>query len=245
MTYIAAPLKNEDIPETVFAAQRLRRKLCPAYLAGDVAHVAGAIVELFPGSLLAFGEEVSALAALIRSIPGWKSLGIAPRHAEELRTLIERESGATLRAEEAIFFTLPTPAVPYSHPTVRLLQPHEVELALTGPGGGIGAAYGSPQMLLAEGFVAGAVVDGRLVARAHTSCQSARYADIAVATDEQWRGQGLATAAASLVCQQVQQQRRTPIWSTSVDNWASRKIAEKLGFVEWSHLVYLTPETHV
>jgi hypothetical protein len=89
----------------------------------------------------------------------------------------------------------------YQHALVRLLAPHEVDLALSGPGGSIGAAYGSPQAILAEGWIAGAVMDGELVARAHTSCHSATYADVAIATREQWQGQGLATAAASLVCQ--------------------------------------------
>jgi predicted GNAT family acetyltransferase len=95
---------------------------------------------------------------------------------------------------------------------------------------------------LAEGWVAGAVVDGELVARAHTSCQSATYADVAIATRELWQGQGLATAAARLVCHQVQQHGCTPIWSTTLDNHASRRVAEKLGFEDWSHLTYLIAE---
>jgi hypothetical protein len=106
-----------------------------------------------------------------------------------------------------------------------------------------GAAYGSPEVLLAEGWVAGAVVDGELVARAHTSCQSATYADVAISTREHRQGQGLATAAASMVCQQVQLHGCTPIWSTMVDNHASRQVAQKLRFTDYSQLTYVIAQT--
>jgi predicted GNAT family acetyltransferase len=104
----------------------------------------------------------------------------------------------------------------------------------------MGAAYGSALALLTEGFVAGAVIAGALVARAHTSCQSRRYADISVATAEAWRGQGLATAAASLVCRCVQSSGRAPTWNTSAENLASQRIAQKLGFLPYSRVSYLT-----
>lgn len=117
------------------------------------------------------------------------------------------------------------------------MTPAEAEIVMSGPGGSVGAAYGSVHALLAEGHVAGAIIDGTLVARAHTSCQSPRYADVAVATLEQWRGNGLATAAASLVCEQVQQSGRTPVWTTSTDNHASQRIAQKLGFVACSRVI--------
>jgi hypothetical protein len=232
----------EDRPETVFAAQRLRRGLCPAYLLGSFTAYTYVLVEVFPGQLFGLGEDSQALWQMLqrmRPIREWKSLGVAPDQAREVATLLERQDGRAPEMRTVIYSLLSTPVTEYQHPLVRLLRAHEVALALTGPGGSIGAAYGSPEVLLAEGWVAGAVVEGALVARAHTSCQSATYADVAIATREHWQGQGLATAAASLVCQQVHQTGLTPIWSTTVDNHASRKVAQKLGFADYSQLTYV------
>lgn len=75
--------------------------------------------------------------------------------------------------------------------------------------------------MLEEGIVAGAVAEGRLVAIAYTSARSRKHADIAVNTLEEWRGLGLATAAASLVAREVQERRQMPIWSCGEDNYAS------------------------
>src|SRR5262249_47356188 len=94
--------------------------------------------------------------------------------------------------------------------------------------------------LLAEGCVAGAVRDGKLVTRAHTSCQSPRYADVAIATAPPWRGQGLASAAASLVCKVVQQSGRVQVWSTAAEDTASQGIAQKLGLVLYTQMSSLT-----
>jgi hypothetical protein len=139
-----------------------------------------------------------------------------------------------------LLFTLPIPVVRLSHPAVRLMTPSEAEIVANGPGGSVGAAYGSTQALLEEGYVAGAILDDVLVARAHTSCQSRRYADVAVATAEAWRGNGLASATASLVCDEAQRSGRIPIWSTNRDNTASQRVAQKLGFIPYAHLCYVS-----
>ena len=241
---VAASL--EDRPETVFAAQCLRRGLCPAYLLGSLTVYDYIILEVFPGQLLGFGSDPQALRQLLQALPGdrpWKSLGVAPDQATAVIALLEQRDGHTPRTQTVIYSRLSTPVSVYQHAWVRLLAPHEEDLALTGPGGSIGAAYGSPQALLAEGWIAGAVVDGELVARAHTSCHSATYADVAIATREQWQGQGLATAAASLVCHHVQLKGRTPVWSTTLDNYASSRVAQKLGFEDYSQLTYVVAET--
>lgn len=229
-----------DTPETVFAAQLLHRGLCGAYLLGKPTRFAAAMVEVFPGHLLGFGQDTPALWELLQCVPEWGTVGIASRHAADLRAAIEQGTHRRIRAQITDFSVLLTPVARVVHPDVRLLHVGEVELLLTGPGGSVGRAYGSPRAALAEGVVVGAIYQRELVARAHTSCHSARYADVAIATREEWRGRGLATAAASLVCERVQQQGRTPIWSTSADNGASRRIAEKLGFTELSQVTYLS-----
>ena len=93
--------------------------------------------------------------------------------------------------------------------------------------------------LLTNGAAAGAVVDNRLVALAHTNAMTARYGDIGVFTDEAWRGRGFATSAASIVAHCIRERGRVPVWSAGEDNAASLRVAAKLGFVEASRRVYL------
>ncbi len=91
-----------------------------------------------------------------------------------------------------------------------------------------------------EGVVAGAVVEGDLlVAIAFTHARSTRHADVAVNTLEEWRGRGLATAAASLVAQRLQEAGQRPMWSTGEDNSASLRVAQKLGFTPITRRTYV------
>lgn len=229
-----------DTPETIFARQRLSRGLCPAYLIGEPTHYAGALVEALPGQLLAFGEDPQAIWKLIQLVPGWTSVTVQSPHTHALGAAIAAGTDRALEHHVTIIYVLPTPVAPVPNPMIRLMEPHEADIVMRGPGGPVGAAYGSPQALLAEGYVAGAVVGGELVARAHTSCQSPLYADVAVATAPDWRGKGLASAAASLVCARVQESGRTPVWSTTLDNLASQRIAQMLGFEVYGHVIAIT-----
>ena len=103
-----------------------------------------------------------------------------------------------------------------------------------------GASFrGGLSALPEEGAIAGAVVDGRIVGTAHTAAITARYADIGVAVDEEWRGRGFATAAASIVARRVQATGRIPVWSAGEDNMASLRVARRLGFEEVSRLTYV------
>ena len=66
-----------------------------------------------------------------------------------------------------------------------------------------------------------------------------RHADIGVFTSEEWRGRGLVTAAASMVAKQLQATGLTPTWSTGEDNFASLRVAGKLGFAEVGRRTYV------
>jgi predicted GNAT family acetyltransferase len=104
-----------------------------------------------------------------------------------------------------------------------------------------GWRFGSAAALLAEGLAAGAVVDGRLVSVAFTSARTVRHSEVGVVTAAPWRDQGFSTATAALVCADIQNAGQFPVWSTSEDNVASRRVATKLGFVEVSRRVYVNP----
>jgi len=141
-----------------------------------------------------------------------------------------------------VYHTLTRPVAHFDHPWVRRLAPADLALLEAAPRQMQGAGFGSLRCLLAEGVVAGAVVEGRVVAIAHTSGHSRRHADIGVFTHPDWRGRGLATAAAALVARQVQAAGQTLVWSAGEDNVASLRVAHKLGFAEVSRRTYVILE---
>ncbi|MGZ6391418.1 MAG: GNAT family N-acetyltransferase, partial [Ktedonobacterales bacterium] len=218
-----------DTPETVISVHALRRGLCRAYVSG-----AAAIVQWneLPGEPMGFGDDAAALWDLLQSVDGWFCLEVTPTCAAALGPLMATQTSRSVRYFGDIFFTLTVPIAPIHHDSVRLLSVADLPLLDAAPHEIQGGGFGSTRALLEDGVVACAIVDGALVAIAHTSALTPRHADIGVATLEGWRERGFATAAASLVAQQVQATGRTPVWSTGEDNFASQRVAQKLGFVE-------------
>ena len=95
------------------------------------------------------------------------------------------------------------------------------------------------ETMLSEGIVAGAIDAGQLVSIAHTSGVTDLHGEIGVGTLESWRKRGLCSAAASIVSNRLQKQGRVPVWSTGEDNFASLRVAAKLGFREVSRRTYV------
>ncbi|MDP8925178.1 MAG: GNAT family N-acetyltransferase [Chloroflexota bacterium] len=94
----------------------------------------------------------------------------------------------------------------------------------------IAKTWGGPAGLAASGTAWGAFVDGRLASVACTFFRGERYEDIGVAAEPEFRGLGLSGACAGALCEDIRGRDRTPSWSTSPDNAASLRVAEKLGF---------------
>lgn len=70
-----------------------------------------------------------------------------------------------------------------------------------------------------------------LASAAWTYSQASRYDAIGVATVERFRRLGLGRAVASaLISHIIDDRGKTPLWTTSPDNTASRELAESLGF---------------
>jgi GNAT superfamily N-acetyltransferase len=90
--------------------------------------------------------------------------------------------------------------------------------------------WGGPGGLAASGRAWGAFVGGRLASVAGTFFAGAQYEDIGVVTEPGFRGRGLNTACAAGLCHEIRARGHTPSWSTSADNPASLRVAEKLGF---------------
>jgi GNAT superfamily N-acetyltransferase len=233
-----------ESPETVISVHGLRRGLARAWVVGDVASPAAAIVQsgALPGEPVGFGEDARAVWGLLQQVPGWFCVDVSPSLAAPLGELIQAERGERVRYYGDVYFTLSQPAQVYRHPAVRLLTLEDTGLLGAAPEELRGAGFGSTRALLAEGVVACAVIGGQVVAIAHTSAISARYADIGVVTAPEWRGRGLATAAAALVAERVQLRGLTPVWSAGEDNWASLRVAEKVGYAEVSRRAYVIVE---
>jgi len=93
----------------------------------------------------------------------------------------------------------------------------------------------TPIALAASGYAWGAFADDRLVAVANSFFLGQQYEDIGVVTEAEFRGLGLSVACAGALCADIQARGRTPSWSTSLDNLASRRVAAKLGFTFQRH----------
>jgi hypothetical protein len=95
--------------------------------------------------------------------------------------------------------------------------------------------WGGPNGLASSGFGWGAFVRGQLASVACTSFLGETYEDIGVVTESGFRGLGLGTACAKGLCGDIQSRGHQPSWTTSPDNLASVRVAEKLGFVVQRH----------
>lgn len=95
----------------------------------------------------------------------------------------------------------------------------------------VAKTWGGVKGLAGSGYGWGAFGEnGRLLSLANTFFLGHRYEDVGIATEPEARGLGLGMACAAAVCRAIQQRGRTPSWTTSPDNAASLRVAQKLGF---------------
>jgi RimJ/RimL family protein N-acetyltransferase len=85
--------------------------------------------------------------------------------------------------------------------------------------------------LAASGKAWGAFVHERLVSVACSFFVSQSFEDIGIVTEREYRGRSLAAACAAALTREIQSRGKTPSWTTSPENQASRRVAEKLGFI--------------
>ena len=104
----------------------------------------------------------------------------------------------------------------------------------------ISKTWGGPAGLAASGFAWGAFLKEQLASVACTFYLGEMYEDLGVITEPEFRGSGLSVACAAALCAEIHARGRLPSWSTSVDNLASMRVAEKLGFtLQRRDLLYL------
>lgn len=64
--------------------------------------------------------------------------------------------------------------------------------------------------------------------------------EIGINTLHEYRGRGYASAACSKCIQEILDHHKVPMWSTTIGNTASRKLAEKIGFAEFAEEIHIT-----
>lgn len=151
------------------------------------------------------------------------------------------------------------PRVLYAHQGGVCEQPpHDAEIRLLGPDDDaalgelgndidwIGDTHDGAANLAASGRAVGAFVDDGLASVAAVFYVGTSYEELGVVTEAAQRGRGLSSACAAVLVAQIKQRGRTPCWSTTPDNLASQRVADKLGLVrvgEQRHFMLGDPVT--
>ena len=234
-----------DTPMTVISASRLQHGMCDAYIAGSLPDVDAAIVfdAYCSDEPAGFGTDAEALWQLLKAIDGWSCINVDNTCAAPLGALIKTDRGISIRYYGDVCHALLEPVHCYTNEAVRLLTLEDVDRLAQAPTEVQGNGYKTHGAMVTDGIAAGAVVDGDIVAIAHTYAETDLHADIGVSTLEAWREKGFSTAAASLVAQEIQARGKVPAWSCGEDNFASLRVAEKLGFTEIGRRTYVIPIT--
>ncbi len=230
-----------DGPQTVISRAHLLWGTARAYAVGLTADgFETAVIEDpgCPGEPMIFGHNAQQIADLMPQIPDWFCVNVTIELATELAPLLAERMHSPVRQLGDVYHILTQPPPPdlLANPDVRLLTPYDLPLLQAAPHEIRGP---NPEHLLHQTAAAGAIINDQIVAIAQNYALTEGYGDIGVYTLPDWRGRGLAAAAAAQVAQWLQANGRIPVWSCGEHNQASLRVAEKLGFVENGRRVYL------
>jgi RimJ/RimL family protein N-acetyltransferase len=143
------------------------------------------------------------------------------------------EAGGEVERWDRVMWSLDgPPTAPAARAGIRRLGADDAYAvwALTPESAWISKSWGGPEGLVTGGTAWGAFADGRLVSLACAFFVGDRYADVGVVTEPGYRGRGLSATCAARVCEDIAAAGRQASWTTSPDNVASARVAEKLGF---------------
>jgi len=230
-----------DSPFTVITTHLLRRRWCRAWMAGSPQRFDALVLHHIHDSSepASFGDDAEAIWRLLQNVQGWTCIESSQAIAPALGKLIEQHLHVPVRTLQDIHHTLTQPAPDLPHPDVRLLTTNDLSMIEAAQ-----PAMPRNQTIwkLREGAMAGALVDGQLVAWAQTYTISTKYCDVGVFTHEAYRRRGFSTACTALVAKAMQQRGLIPVWSTGETNAASLAVARKVGFREVGRMVYAIPD---
>ena len=173
---------------TVIPAHLLRRGLADAYVAGAAPRFDAVIVQSHSlrQEPRCFESDPGVVWGLLRPLNDWGRKPTSPNLSADLvrplAAIVERETGVQVRYYGDAYHTLTGRVNGRAAPEVRLLDLEDASLLSAYWGGSRAMGFATYEDLLTDGAVAGAVVEARLVALAHTNAMTARYGDIGVAT---------------------------------------------------------------
>lgn len=145
-----------------------------------------------------------------------------------------REAFPDLQTWPRVIFAQPEAPQPVTTASyeLRRLEPSDAQhlSGLTPESAWISKTWGGPQGLAASGLAWGAFVAGQLASIACTFFLGETYEELGVVTEREFQKIGLSTACAGALCHDIWARGHRPCWTTSPDNAASVRVAEKLGF---------------
>lgn len=235
-------------PETVISIHVLKHGKCSIFMSGDRNHRPVAIIQSkeMPSEPVAFGLDANAIWQELTHVKGWQCILVDKEIALPLGEIISRQLKTPTSFLDDVYHVPQDQVSSFGNRSVRRLVPGDLTLLKTLPREAQPIGFwGDLETSLTEGLVAGAIVDGKVVATSFVAARGQRYVDIGVHVLENYRRRGLATAAASLVTRSVQSDGLIPVWSCGSHNVPSLKLARKLGFLEISRRTYVIIEKYL
>ena len=235
-------------PDTVISIHVLTRGDCNVYMSGNQGPGSVAILQPkdLPSEPIAFGSDANALWQELTHVKGWQCILVDKEIALPLGEIISSQLKTAISFLDDIYHIPRGQVLPFENESVRRLMLKDFPLLETLPDEAQPIGFwGDLRTSLTKGLVAGAIVEGKVVATSFVAARGQQYVDIGVYVLENYRRRGLATAAASLVAQSVQTDGLVPVWSCGSHNLPSLKLARKLGFIEVSKRTYVIIEEYL
>lgn len=162
--------------------------------------------------------------------PHIKGFVVGPAEAEALL----KSAFPDLQVWRRVIYTqpnLPQPPSVTNAKIRRLTFAHAAQLATLPPEvAWVSKTWGGVAGLAASGYGWGAFMDGVLASVACTFFLGEQYEEIGVATHPTFQRLGLSSACTLAHCADIWSRGHQPSWTTSIDNAASQRVAEKAGF---------------
>ncbi|MEO5877624.1 MAG: GNAT family N-acetyltransferase [Streptosporangiaceae bacterium] len=155
------------------------------------------------------------------------------RADEAFEPLLRAHSSELQRWPRVIYELAGDPhPVPAPATEIRRLGPGDADAldGLSPQSHWISETWGGPAGAAAGGLAFGAFHHDRLASVALPFYVGERFEDIGVVTEDGFRARGFSAGCAAAVIEDILGRGRRPSWSTSPDNIASRRVADKLGF---------------
>ncbi len=194
-----------------------------------------------------YGDDMGRLLPLLREAGRTRQLWAPAEFAEDILATAREAYEIPLRmhrVEQKTVSRAPSVPQPEDGIEVRRLDPEDAALMRNAPEElqWLREGWGTWERQLREGIIVAAVRGLEVVSAAVTFGRSLRHDDIGVATSSGRQSKGLCTACGAGIAAAILSEGRVPVWTVAVDNHASFRVSEKLGFAAEYHAVGICPE---